>query len=236
MYSNKVPIIALVALSLCGTASARRSVAVDTWQSAPPSAAGSGPPVGTSLVFNSTTTLASGSLPSWLTSLVITPTSSGEQIGGVPQVQNASSLPNGNMWSFLSTGDDGQLYGAQVALYPTANTLTIDLNYAAPSCSGPGQAASFSINGLGYSASNPCAGGSPAVSPEDDEYNQSQFIFGLNSAGKLGLEDGVPKGWSVASAPEIDPRGFPGEIALLAGCLAVARSSRRTVRRAASAS
>jgi hypothetical protein len=235
MYSHKLPIIALVALSLCGTANARRSVAVDTWQSAPPSAAGSGPPVGTSLVFNSTTTLASGSLPGWLTSLVITPTPSGEQIGGLPQVQNASSLPNGNMWGFLSTGDDGQLYGGQVALYPTTNNLTIDLNYAAPSCSG--QTASLSINGLSYLASNPCANGVPPItSPTDDQYSQSQFIFGLNSAGKLGLEDAVPKGWSVVSAPEIDPRGFPGEIALLAGCLAVLRSSRRNARRAAFAS
>src|ERR1700728_2069882 len=199
MYSHKLPIIALVALSLCGTANARRSVAVDTWQSAPPSAAGSGPPVGTSLVFNSTTTLASGSLPSWLTSLVITPTSSGEEIGGLPQVQNASSLPNGNMWGFLSTGDDAQLYGGQVALYPTTNDLTIDLNYAAPSCSG--QTASFSINGLSYSASNPCKAGSIIISPTDDEYNQSQFIFGLNGAGKLGLQDAVPMGWSLVSAP-----------------------------------
>jgi hypothetical protein len=234
MYSHKLPIIALVALSLCGTANARRSVAVDTWQSAPPSAAGSGPPVGTSLVFNSTTTLASGSLPAWLTSLVITPTPSGEQIGGLPQVQNASSLPNGNMWGFLSTGDDAQLYGGQVALYPTANNLTIDLNYAAPSCSG--QTASLSINGLSYSASNPCEAGPIITSPTDDQYNQSQFIFGLNGAGKLVLEDAIPMGWSVVSAPEIDPRGLPGEIALLAGCLAVMRSSRRTVRRTASAS
>jgi hypothetical protein len=234
MYSRKLATIAVVALSLCGTANARRSVAVDTWQSAPPAAAGSGPPPGTSLVFNSTTTLAAGSLPGWLTSLVITPTPSGEQIGGVPQVQNASSLPNGNMWGFLSTGDDGQAYGGQVALYPTASNLTIDLNYAAPSCSG--QTASFSINGLSYSSSNPCAAGSNPTSPEGDEYNQSQFIFGLNSAGKLGLEDAVPKGWSLVSAPEVDPRQLSGEIALLAGCLALARSSRRAVRRAASAS
>jgi hypothetical protein len=149
-------------------------------------------------------------------------------------VQNSSGLPNGNMWGFLSTGDDGQLYGAQVALYPTTNNLTIDLNYAAPSCSG--QTASLSINGLSYSASNPCAAGSIMTSPVDDQYNQSQFIFGLNSTGKLGLEDAVPIGWSLVSAPEIDPRGLPGEIALLAGCLAVARSSRRAVRRAPSAS
>jgi hypothetical protein len=234
MYSHKLPIIALVALSVCGTANARRSVAIDSWQDAPASAAGSGPPLGTSLVFNSTTTLASGSLPSWLTSLVITPTPSGQQIGGEPQVQNSSGLRNGNMWSFGSTGDDGQQYGGQVALYPTANNLTIDLNFAAPSCSG--QTASLSINGLSYSASNPCAAGSIPPSLAGDEYNQSQFIFGLNSAGKLGLEDAVPEGWSLVSAPEIDPRGFPGEIALLAGCLALARSSRRAVRRAAAAS
>jgi hypothetical protein len=114
-----------------------------------------GPPVGTSPVFNSSTPLSSGILSGWLTSLTITPTSSGQLIGGPALWQGPGTAANDYLFS--TVGDDGSTDGGQTLLTSAANTLTIDLRYAAPSCSS--QTAFLSLNGLRYSVSDLCANG-----------------------------------------------------------------------------
>jgi hypothetical protein len=241
MTAHRLLFGALAAVCLGGTANAHRGVPVDTWENASPGEPGyntNAPPLpmGSSLVFTSSTQLVSGSLPSWLDTLTISPGQmSGDLIGGVPQVnQHGTSQPVADMWGFNTTEDNplvNQSTGGQVALYPTSSILTIDLNYAATSCAG--QTASISINGLTFSSSNPCKAGNDTNDPFPPyyDYNQSAFEFGLNSAGKVVLEDSLPAGWSAVSnpvsAPEIDPRGLLTELVFLTGCFAVARSSMR---------
>jgi hypothetical protein len=241
MNLHRLLFLALVGASLSGNANASRGVPVDTWEGASPGEPGyntNAPPLpmGSSLVFTSSTQLVSGSLPSWLDTLTISPGQlSGTLIGGVPQVnQHGTSEPQADMWGFSTTEDNplqNQSTGGQVALFPTSNILTVDLNYAATSCAG--QTASISINGLTFSSSNPCKAGKDTNDPFPPyyDYNQSAFEFGLNSAGKVVLEDSLPAGWSAVtnpvSAPEIDPHGILTELVLLIGCFAVARSSMR---------
>jgi hypothetical protein len=247
MTLNRLLVAASMGLFLCATANARRDTPQDTW-GAPVEGPGqtyynlNAPPLpmGPSLVFTSSTQLTSGSLPTWLETLTISPGQlSGSLIGGASAVQQEpTSLAAADMWAFTTANDTpdpdpNSNSSGQVVLIPTSSLLTIDLNYAATSCAGP---ASLSINGLGFTTSNPCAAGSddpPATNKSDCncDFQQSQFVFGLNSAGQVVLEDALPANWTEVgggpvSAPEIDPRGILIELVFAAGCVAVLRGRR----------
>ena len=207
-----------VGILLCGTASARRGIPVDTWQ-------GGQNVVGSSLVFNSSSTLPSGTLPSWVSSLTATPgTSVGNSDVEIPQ----GGQPAGDLYIWDPTkGDDGSSAEEGVQLHPTSTSLTVEFDYTALSCSG--ETASLLLDGMSFSAANPCNKGvvlTGLFTPV--QYNASTFVFGLNSSGKVALEGALPIGWSeTAAAPEMGAGGLVNSLALLAGGLAVALGRRR---------
>ena len=220
MRLHNVAAFAACAVFMCGSASARRGVSVDSWQPGPNSVDASG----TSLVFNSTSTLASGALPSWVSSLTLTP---GTSIpGGSPNVSQPT-LPAGDMWTYASLGDDGTFGGEEAIILPTANSLTVEFEYAALSCSK--ETASMSLNGMSFSAVNPCVGGVITTDPEGNTFNLSTLVFGLNSSGKVSLEGALPTGWSAAAAaaPELGSSGVINALMLMGGGIAMAFGRRR---------
>jgi hypothetical protein len=208
-----------VGIVACGSASAHRGIPVDTWE-------GGENVAGSSLVFNSSSTLPSGTLPSWVSSLTLTPGTSVDQSDvEIPQ----PGQPAGDLYIWDPTqGDDGSSAEEGVQLHPTTSTLTVEFDYTALSCSS--ETASLTLDGMSFSAANPCNKGvilTGVYTPV--QYNASTFVFGLNSSGKVALEGALPIGWSetAAAAPEMGTAGLVSSMALLAGGLAVAFGRRR---------
>jgi hypothetical protein len=199
-------------IAVCGSASAHRGIPVDTWQ-------GGQAVAGSSLVFNSSSTLASGTLPSWVSSLTMTPGTS-TTVSDLETPQGPD--PAGDLWIW-ETGRNEEA----VNFHPTSTGLTVEFDYTALSCSG--ETATVTLDGLSFSTTNPCNKGvilTGAFTPL--QYNASTFVFGLDSSGKVALESSLPKGWSeTAAAPEMSAGGLFNSVALLAGGLAVALGRRR---------
>jgi hypothetical protein len=122
-----------------------------------------------------------------------------------------------------------------------AGDIEVQFNYnvaVVPSLATTTGTASFTLGGVTYASAGTLL---PANDNNDFLFSSTGALLGeiVLSNGSASLVSGVPQGWTIKSggggtmtAPEIDPRSSFAGLALLAGLIAVARGSRRTLKAA----